>query len=81
MIHELKITPEYFDAILSGDKTFEVRRDDRPYAVNDGLCLREYKGHGYTGRELACKVSYVMRDCNYCKEGFCILGIVPAVPY
>ena len=80
MIHDLKIAPEYYGAVLSGKKTFEVRRDDRPYAVGDGLRLREYKGHGYTGREITVEVSYVLRDPNYCKEGFCILGIIPADP-
>lgn len=31
MDHELKIYPKYFDAILSGEKTFEIRRNDRGF--------------------------------------------------
>ena len=42
-IHELKIWPQYFDAIASGIKTFEVRKDDRGFAVGDTLVLKEWK--------------------------------------
>lgn len=80
MIHELKIAPEYFEKVITGEKTFEVRRDDRPYAVLDKLRLREYKGHGYTGREVTVAVSYILRDKNYVKGGFCILGIKLILP-
>lgn len=31
--HELKTWPPYFAAILDGLKTWEYRRDDRPYKV------------------------------------------------
>lgn len=30
-IHELKILPEYFEAVVSGDKRFEIRKNDRNY--------------------------------------------------
>lgn len=77
VLHELKITPEYFSAVSSGEKNFEVRRDDRAYAVGDILKLKEYKGHSFTGNEVTVGISYILRDRNYCKEGFCILGIKP----
>jgi hypothetical protein len=41
--HELKVWPQFFDALLSGDKTFEVRKDDRGFHVGDVLWLREYR--------------------------------------
>ena len=41
--HDLKILPEYFEAILDGCKTDELRReDDRTFAVGDELVLREF---------------------------------------
>lgn len=80
MIHELKIAPEYFSLVASGAKPFEVRRDDRPFAVGDKLILREYKGHGYTGYEVKVLITYIMRDKNYVKDGFCILGIKLITP-
>lgn len=75
MTHELKILPQFFEAVLSGAKTFEVRKDDRPYKVGDTLVLKETAAHGFSGREKAAKVTYILRDNNYVKEGFCIMGI------
>ena len=79
MTHELKILPDYFAAVVSGEKTFEVRKDDRAFKVGDSLVLKETGGHGLTGRETKVKVSYILRDPTYCKAGFCILGIKPDI--
>lgn len=69
--HDLKSWPEFFGPILSGAKTFELRKNDRGYKVGDLLRLREYEPvigewdnrHGagtYTGREIVKRVSYIM---------------------
>jgi hypothetical protein len=42
MRHELKCWPEYFHAIRSGRKKFELRKDDRGFAIGDLLVLREF---------------------------------------
>lgn len=43
MIHDLKILPEYFEAVKDMRKPFEVRREtDRYFSVGDELLLREY---------------------------------------
>lgn len=39
MIHELKILPEYFEAVTSGRKQFEIRKNDRDFKVGDQLIL------------------------------------------
>jgi ASC-1-like (ASCH) protein len=61
MKHRLKIWPEYFEAVLSGKKTFEIRKNDRDYQVSDVLLLQEYnpKTNEYTGRELLVEVTYI----------------------
>jgi hypothetical protein len=41
-MHELKVVPPYFESLLSGDKTFEVRRNDRGFQRGDTLLLIEY---------------------------------------
>lgn len=33
MTHYIKILPEYFNAVASGRKSFEVRCNDRKYTV------------------------------------------------
>jgi hypothetical protein len=37
--HVLKVAVPYFDALLDGSKTFEVRRNDRSYQRGDTLVL------------------------------------------
>jgi ASC-1-like (ASCH) protein len=61
MKHRLKIWPEYFEAVRSGKKTFEIRKNDHGFQVNDLLLLQEYnpKTQEYTGRELLVEVTYI----------------------
>lgn len=37
--HHLKIHPDLFPAVQRGDKTAEIRRNDRDYQVGDVLAL------------------------------------------
>ena len=61
-VHDLKIWPCYFKAILDGTKTFEVRVHNRSFWVGDVLQLREWdpKTKGYTGRHTKMSVTYMM---------------------
>jgi hypothetical protein len=79
-VHELKILPQYFNAIVEGVKTFEVRKNDRNYQVGDILYLREYDFltfPDYTGREVYVKVTYILSDPEYVKEGYVVMAIKP----
>lgn len=81
---EKKIWPQYFDAVASGEKTFELRLADFKCKPGDILVLREWNPESgeYTGRELEKKVSYIVRtkgqkfwsEENVAKHGFQILG-------
>lgn len=81
MIHELKILPEYFKGVLSGEKTFEVRKNDRPFAKGDLLALNEYDPatKGYTGASCLVYVDYMLDDGEYCKSGYVVMSIKPCV--
>lgn len=41
-VHVLKTSTSYFDAVWSGEKTFEVRYDDRGYQRGHKVRLREF---------------------------------------
>ena len=72
-IHELKILPEYFEAVTSGRKRFEIRSNDRDYKVGDLLYLREWNGENFTGDSYKAEVTYIT---NYMqKNGYVVLGI------
>ncbi|MGE6098608.1 DUF3850 domain-containing protein [Aeromonas salmonicida] len=74
MIHELKIKPEYFAAVVSGNKTFEIRNNaDRNFQVGDTLLLWEWDG-GFTSRTVERSVSYIT-DFEQ-KPGYVVLGLV-----
>lgn len=40
--HVLKIWPQYFERIVDGTKTFEIRKNDRGFQKGDSVALREY---------------------------------------
>lgn len=79
MTHELKIEAEYFEAVLSGEKTFEVRKFDRPFSKGDLLALNEIDHKTYTGRSCIVYIDYMLSDPKYVKQAYVILGIKPCV--
>ena len=60
---EKKIWPEYFEKVLNGSKTFELRLADWDCGEGDTLLLKEYDQEKkvYTGREITKKVGYVLK--------------------
>ena len=55
-----KILPEFFDAIASGKKKYELRLNDEPIVEGDRLILKEWDPGKkvYTGRSIEKKVTY-----------------------
>ncbi len=43
MNHQLKTWPEFFEAVLTGAKPYELRKADRPFKVGDMLHLQEFR--------------------------------------
>jgi hypothetical protein len=83
--HELKSWPEFFQAIIEGRKTHDLRRaDDRSFRVNDLIRLREFDPQMelYTGREATAQITYITSAGAPCalsdqalNQEFCILSI------
>lgn len=74
-IHELKILPQYFDEIKRGDKTFELRKNDRDYKKGDILLLKEWNPDeeyltvddevtNYTGKKIVKIVTSILTDID-----------------
>ena len=76
-IHDLKIDPEYFNDVITGEKRFEVRKNDRDYKKGDLLNLQEYdrEKKEYTGRKTLIPVRYILDNQEYLREGYVILGL------
>ncbi len=80
-VHELKTWPRFFDALLDGRKTAEVRKNDRAFAEGDDLHLREWDptAKSYTGREITMRVTYIT-DLP-CLPGMVLMSVAaPACP-
>lgn len=73
--HELKTLTGYYQAVKNGTKTFEVRYNDRDFKVGDILILKEYDGTNYSGDFIKMKITFVLDNKDYCKDGFVVLGI------
>lgn len=78
--HNLKVWPDYMDALYDGSKTCEVRYDDRGYRVGDLLLLKEYDPTTgqYLGREIKAQVTHILRagpPFNALRRGWCALSI------
>ncbi|MDO8428575.1 MAG: DUF3850 domain-containing protein [Candidatus Diapherotrites archaeon] len=60
---EKKVWPEFFQKIITGEKTFELRLADFKCSPKDTLVLKEWdpKTKKYTGRILEKKVTYVIQ--------------------
>lgn len=79
MKHKIKILEKYADRVLSGEKTFEFRFNDRDYQTGDmiefividrdlkpivhELCYKEYL------------ITYILWNMEGLQPGFCVLGI------
>lgn len=83
MIHELKQLPNFFQDVISGKKTFEVRKNDRPFHEGDLLALNEYipEEKRYTGNSCLVFIDYILNDEQYCKKDYVVMSIKPCSIY
>lgn len=79
--HELKVWPEYFDALEHPDplqrKTCEIRINDRDFQVGDELRLREYAPGAkvYTGRETVRVITHIIEGAPWLPDGVAVLSL------
>ncbi len=61
MIHILKTWPEFYCYIVSSEKTFEIRKNDRNFEHGDVLALREFDpgSQEYSGEFEIRRVTYL----------------------
>ncbi len=79
MVHEMKTWPQYFRPMWYGKKTFELRKDDRDFAVGDILYLLEWspKSGEFTGRSIRARVDFILRNAESLglQLGYCVLSL------
>lgn len=85
MIHELKIFKSFADAIISGDKTFEVRHNDRGFQkgdkvrfkVEDNFDDNSEKREDHPISKKLYEITYVLNSWGI-NEGFVVFSIKEA---
>ncbi|MEE1533217.1 MAG: DUF3850 domain-containing protein [Gordonibacter urolithinfaciens] len=81
--HRLKVFAKYADAIMSGAKTFEIRKNDRGYEVGDKIVFnvvaddchsfREAARHPLNGE--AYRIDYILDDFEGLAQKYVALAI------
>lgn len=92
--HTLKCDKEMYDRVRSGEKTFEVRKDDRHFQTGDTVVLDPYKtdgpfpmaptppGYGEPERTpLTFTIGFVLRGGQFGLEpGYVAFSLFPMLP-
>jgi hypothetical protein len=82
--HIVKSWAHFYDAILRGWKTHDLRKDDRDYQVGDSLQLERYDNINgrYTGEHLQARITYITNKQMPCAfsssvlpADYCILSL------
>lgn len=86
--HKLKLPEPYFSAVLGGEKTFEVRRNDRAYQRGDVVVLQDTSrcdcGQDECQKRRPSIVRYItfvfagdpgLRDLGGITPGYVVLGL------
>ena len=86
--HTLKTWPQYFDAVARGEKTYEVRKNDRGFQRGDVVVLQrtyedathhvETDGMGKPKHELRFRIGYVLTGGQFgIADGYCVFSLLP----
>lgn len=73
-IHQIRLGASFFEEVLSGEKSFELRKNDRGYKKGDILEMMEFKDGKNTGRIVRVLVMYMLEDFTGLEDGYCIMA-------
>lgn len=73
-VHHIKLGASFFGEVERGEKTFELRKNDRDYKKGDILEMMEFKDGKNTGRTVRVLVTYILTEFAGLEEGYCIMG-------
>jgi ParB family chromosome partitioning protein len=73
-VHHIKLGATFFEEVASGEKTFELRKNDRDYKKGDILEMMEFKDGKNTGRTVRVLVTYILEEFAGLEDGYCIMA-------
>ncbi|MDR0462555.1 MAG: DUF3850 domain-containing protein [Christensenellaceae bacterium] len=82
MTHELKLCKKFYEPVVSGNKTFELRKNDRNFKVGDKLILRpvtddETRAYINNLPKIHAEISYMLSEgvSGGLEKGYCVLAM------
>lgn len=82
--HVIKLKEQYCDPVYFGDKTFEVRKNDRGYQKGDHIIFEPVDEYGTLRIDRAIEKEEYVITCVHSgfglEEGFVVLGIANVDP-
>ncbi len=73
-VHHIKLGASFFGEVEKGEKTFDLRKNDRDYKKGDILEMMEFKDGKNTGRTVRVLVTYILTEFAGLEEGYCIMA-------
>lgn len=81
MLHQLKTDTIPFKAVWDGTKKCELRKNDRNFAIEDFVLLREIvqpdpkQAIEYTGRQVLCRITHIVKNPSYgLQDGYVVFS-------
>ena len=75
IVHELKTIQPFFERVRLGEKTSELRLNDRDFQSGDTLILKEFDTRtGLYGGNIRVLVTHVLLNYQGLKKGYCMLS-------
>ena len=79
-IHDIKLHENFADAVLCGEKNFEIRENDRGYQKGDKVRFKVVNNSGlhvfHDIENQLYMITYLL--CGWgLKDGYCVFGIKP----
>ena len=75
LIHKIKIQKKYFDKVITGEKTFEVRKYDRNYRTGDAIQFTVLDGVNTYDDTRLFKIVYMLDDFCGLADGYVVFSI------
>lgn len=70
-----KILSVFFQAVQSGKKAFELRKDEDGIQEGNFIILHEWINDEYTGRSVVVRVGFILRGFAGLEDGYCVFSI------
>jgi hypothetical protein len=76
MIHYLKILPKYFTRVSNGEKTAEIRINDRDFQAGDDMTLQYYDPEDpkMFNEPIYTEITHVLSECPGIDPGYCMIS-------